>query len=242
MEFFKPGVTYDFFRYRWPFIFFSLGLTVISLLSFIYPGPRFGIDFKGGTEVEIQFTGAVSSSEVREGVGELGFGSPEVVAVQGNPNRYILRLEEVSSLPAEQVQKARQSVEALVGAGNVLDFSPSPGGDQLSIQVGKAVSPEQIQEALVKAGLRVRDVAAFGSAEDQRYEAHLIGLGDKLVEGLKQQLGDRVPASPLRVEWVGPKAGQQLRDAAMNSILYVRSASICASRRAACWPWCTTRW
>jgi preprotein translocase subunit SecF len=60
MEFFKPGVTYDFFRYRWPFIFTSIGLTILSLISLFVPGPRFGIDFKGGTEVEIAFKGDVT--------------------------------------------------------------------------------------------------------------------------------------------------------------------------------------
>jgi preprotein translocase subunit SecF len=221
MEFFKPGITYDFFKYRWWFIFFSLGLTVLSLLSFIYPGPRFGIDFKGGTEVELAFSGEVTPGELRDSIESLGFGSPEVVAVQGTANRYILRLEQVSSLPPEQVEKARKSVAAVVGEGNLLDFTPSPGGDKLAIQVGKDVTTEQIQQALVSAGLKVRDVAAFGSQDDQRYEAHLVGIGDKLVEGLQQKLGARAPATPLRVEWVGPKAGQQLRSAALNSILYV---------------------
>jgi preprotein translocase subunit SecF len=48
------------------------------------------------------------------------------------------------------------------------------------------------------------------------------------------------PEAPLRIEWVAPKAGEQLRDAAIQSLLYTwpsswctwRSASTCASRRA----------
>ena len=75
MEFFKPGVTYDFFRYRWPFIITSLGLTFLSLVSLFWPGPRFGIDFKGGTEVELACKGNVSSSDLREAT--LAAGWPE---------------------------------------------------------------------------------------------------------------------------------------------------------------------
>jgi preprotein translocase subunit SecF len=221
MEFFKPGVTYDFFRYRWPFIFTSLALTLLSAISLVWPGPRFGIDFKGGTEVELVFKGAVSAAELRKSVLDLGFGHPDVIAVEGKANRYILRLEQISSLPAAQVEKARAALTNKVGEGNLLDMTASPGGDKLAIQVGKQVAPEDIQQALVSAGLKVRDVAAFGSLEDARYEAHLVGIGDKLVAGLQEKLGARAPETPLRVEWVGPKAGQQLRDAAMNSILYV---------------------
>jgi preprotein translocase subunit SecF len=221
MEFFKPGVTYDFFRYRWYFIFTSLALTVLSALSLVWPGPRFGIDFKGGTEVELVFKGAVSAPELRNAVLELGFGHPDVIAVEGKNNRYILRLEQISSLPAAQVEKARASLANKLGQENLLDMHVSPGGDQLQIQVAKQVPPEDIQAALVSAGLKVRDVSAFGSLEDPRYEVHLVGIGDKLVSELHDKLGERAPEAPLRVEWVGPKAGQQLRDAAINSILYV---------------------
>jgi preprotein translocase subunit SecF len=44
--------------------------------------------------------------------------------------------------------------------------------------------------------------------------------GDQLMAALKSRLGtDRVPPEALRVEWIGPKAGAQLRDAAIKSIV-----------------------
>jgi preprotein translocase subunit SecF len=221
MEFFKPGVTYDFFKYRWPFIFTSLVLTLMSAISLVWPGPRFGIDFKGGTEVELLFKGDVSASDLRQAVLDLGFGHPDVIAVEGKANRYLLRLEQISSLPPEQLAKAKATLSKQLGEGTLLDMKASPGGDMLTLEVGKQVPADEIKKGLVDAGLKVRDVAAFGNLEDARYEAHLIGIGDTLVQGLLEKLGDRAPETPLRVEWVGPKAGQQLRDAAMNSILYV---------------------
>src|SRR5439155_5406816 len=43
--------------------------------------------------------------------------------------------------------------------------------------------------------------------------------GDQLLDVLRTELGaERVPATALRVEWVGPKAGKQLRDSARNSV------------------------
>jgi preprotein translocase subunit SecF len=221
MEFFKPGVTYDFFKYRWPFIFTSLALTLMSAISLVWPGPRFGIDFKGGTEVELVFKGDVSAHELRQAVLDLGFGHPDVIAVEGKANRYLLRLEQISSLPPEQLARAKDTLSKQLGEGALLDMKASPGGDMLTLEVAKQVPTEDIRKGLVDAGLKVRDVAGFGNLEDARYEAHLIGIGDKLVQGLHDKLGERAPETPLRVEWVGPKAGQQLRDAAMNSILYV---------------------
>lgn len=221
MEFFKPGVTYDFFKYRWPFIITSLSLTFLSLISLVYPGPRFGIDFKGGTEVELLCKGSVSPADLRAAVLSLGFGSPDVIEVQGVPNRFILRLEQITALPESQVNAARGALANLAGGeANLLDMSPSPGGDKLSLRFATPVTADQIEKALAETGMKVRDVSAFGGAQDNRFEAHLVGIGDKLVQSLQEKLGDRAPDRPLRVEWVGPKAGKQLRDAAINAMLY----------------------
>jgi preprotein translocase subunit SecF len=220
MEFFKPGVTYDFFKYRWPFIFTSFGLCVLSVASLFWPGPKFGIDFKGGTEVELAFTSDISSAELRAAVVAIGFGSPEVIALQGKQNHYILRLQQVSSLPKAQVDKARQALDAVLGAGKLVELDASPGGDKLALRLSEASDPAKLQDALASAGLKVREVVPFGSATDLRYEALLFGVGDKLVQGLHEKLADKAPDKPLRVEWVGPKAGEQLKDAAIKSILY----------------------
>jgi preprotein translocase subunit SecF len=43
--------------------------------------------------------------------------------------------------------------------------------------------------------------------------------GDQLIGGLKRSLGARAPAEALRSEWIGPRAGAQLRDSAVKSVL-----------------------
>jgi preprotein translocase subunit SecF len=218
MEFFRPGVTYDFFKYRWPFIFTSVGLCVLSVLSLWVPGPKFGIDFKGGTEVELALKGPVSPAALRKAVVELGFGQPDVIAVQDVKNHYLLRLDQVSSLSSAQLAKARKGLDRDLGESKLLEMRASPGGDKLSIHLTGAAEPAQVEAVLTRAGLKVREVVIFG--KDFRYEALLIGIGDKLVHGLKEKLGALAPERPLRVEWVGPKAGQQLRDAALKAIMY----------------------
>jgi preprotein translocase subunit SecF len=220
MEFFKPGVTYDFFKYRWPFIFTSIGLCVLSLISLFVPGPKLGIDFKGGTEVELVLKGEVSSSDLRRTVVELGFGQPDVIAVQGVKNHYLLRLDQISSLSKAQLDKAYKGLDHDLGQSKLLEMKASPGGDKLSIHLTGPAEPAQIAAVLLNAGMKAREIVGFGNPQDFRYEAQLIGIGDKLVHGLQEKLGDKAPERPLRVEWVGPKAGQQLRDAAIKAILY----------------------
>jgi preprotein translocase subunit SecF len=202
------------------FIVLSAVLVGGSLLSLYYPGPNFGIDFKGGTEIEVQLEGKVTAAELRSSVAELGFGHPEVIAVEGHANRFILRLTEVSSLPDSQVDKIRAKLAKDLGDLAIDDFKVSPGGDKLTLRLSGEAELERIRAALEHSGVEVRSVTPFGKKSDFRYEALLLGVGDEVVTGLKKKLGDRAPAEPLRVEWVGPKAGAQLRDAAVKSLLY----------------------
>jgi preprotein translocase subunit SecF len=98
----------------------------------------------------------------------------------------------------------------------------SPGGDKVSLRLSDAAAPDAIRTVLTDAGLRVREngCVRFGAQDDNRYECALIGLADDIVRGLRDTLGERVPAAPARVEWVGPKAGAQLRDSGIKSLLF----------------------
>ncbi|MDD9942151.1 MAG: protein translocase subunit SecF [Myxococcales bacterium] len=219
MEFFKPGRTIDFLKHRRIFGSISFGLVVASLISLFVPGPNFGIDFKGGTELEVGFKGEVSTAELRSLVSDLGYQQSEVVSVQGSKVRYLIRIQEVSSLSAQQVKKIRASLESALGETELQEMKVSPGGDKISLRLSASADTDNLQEALEKAGAKVRKVTVFGG--DFRYEAMLVGVGDEVVRGLVDKLGERGPdRQNMRIEWVGPKAGAQLRDAAIKSLLY----------------------
>ena len=53
---------------------------------------------------------------------------------------------------------------------------------------------------------------------DNRVEIQLQSKRDQLMDVLRQKLDEAVPEHALRVEWVGPKAGKQLRDSARNAV------------------------
>lgn len=233
MELIKPGVQWDFMGKRWYFIGLSATLLVLSMLSFIYPGPKLGTDFKGGTEVEIAFTGTVTAGEVREAAHKVGFEAPDVVAVadEKNPNRYLIRVQEVSALSDEQkatistrMCHAEGTAEACPPAARATELKWSPGGDKVSARY----EAEPDLAAIAKqfegiAGVELRSGTGPNpmvvSARDHKVDIQLKSRGDQLIDGLRKELGvDKVPAQAMRVEWIGPKAGAQLRDAAMTSI------------------------
>ena len=222
MELFNPGgKTVDFMRYQKACGLGSLIITLASMVGMFWPGPNYGIDFRGGTELEVALKSKTTSGELRTAVEGLGYNRPDVIAV-GAPesNRFILRIQEVSSLPAHKAATIEAGLKTALGKVLVDGFRVSPGGDKIALRLSESMEPEAIRTALETAGAKVRNVAVFGQASDHRYEAMLVGIGDELVRGLKSKLGDRAPDSPMRVEWVGPKAGEQLRTAALKALLY----------------------
>ena len=220
MEFIKAGTYIDFMKYRGPVITVLALMATLSLVSLFYPGPNYGIDFAGGTEVQLQFRGETTPSEVRAALVEAGYSRPDVISVEGEPNQYIIRVREVSSLPEAQIEEIRASVESALGPGVLQEMKVSPGGDKITLRVSGEVFEQQLQEALAAGGASVRSINALAGSRDPRYEAYLVGVADELTEQLGKTFGERAPDGALRVEWVGPKAGEQLRDAAIQSLLY----------------------
>lgn len=236
MELIKPGRQFDFMRWRWHFIGASVSLLVLSVISFFYPGPKLGTDFKGGTEVEVAFTGRVSSNEVVAAVESIGgFDSPEVVSVSDptNPNRYLIRTQEVTVLSEKdkEVIRARMCVVGESGAApagcapsaSASEIKFSPGGDKIFARYEASPDLAAVKQQLAGVqGIQLRAAAnnpMIVSERDHRVEVQLKSKGDQLMDGMRAKLGaDKVPEAALRVEWIGPKAGEQLRKSAMSSI------------------------
>ncbi len=67
MEFIKPGINIDFVGKRKIFISISLLIIAIGIISLIVKGgPKYGVDFAGGTIVQIKFNKNVQISQLRK--------------------------------------------------------------------------------------------------------------------------------------------------------------------------------
>ena len=235
MEIIKPGRMFNFMRWRWHFIGASVTLLVLSAISLVYPGPKMGTDFKGGTEVEIAFIQPVTAAEVRTAVEKVGFASPEVVSVSdsGNANHFLIRVQEVTTLSDKDKDAIRGRMCLVPESGtpaagckpssSASEIKFSPGGDKIFARYEATPDLAAIRQQLSGAeGAQLRAGAnnpLLANDRDHRVEILLKSRGDQMLDGLKSQLGaSKVPETALRVEWIGPKAGAQLRDAAIKSI------------------------
>jgi len=99
---------YSFMRYRrWSFPL-SAVLSILCVAAFFALGMNFGIDFRGGTLVELQSRdGPANISQIREDANALGYGSVEVQQF-GTPRDVSLRVqlqEARDGLTEEEVQQ-----------------------------------------------------------------------------------------------------------------------------------------
>jgi preprotein translocase subunit SecF len=238
MEFFKPGRQFDFMGQRKFWITLSIALVVLSSILVVYPGPNYGTDFRGGTEIEVAFTKTVDVAAIRKAVESSGFSSPEVVKVvdANNPNHYFIKVQDVSALNDDAKGALRKALcltndsQADVSDANACPPSArateakfSAGGDKIATRYDTDPDIEKIRAQIRSVpGVALRRSPTnpqVVSPRDHRVEILLESKGDQLMNSLRDKLGaDTVPEAALRVEWVGPKSGKQLRDSARNSV------------------------
>lgn len=235
MQLFPIGKVYNFMGARRLWGMISIAMIGASIVALFVPGPRWGTDFKGGTEVELVLKKEVTDEQIREAVSDAGFSSPDVIRVrdEAQPNRFLIRVQEVSAISEE----AQRQIEQLLCFGENPDAARcpegkratevkfSPGGEKISVRFDGAPDLAQVRQQLASGvgGVTLRageNNPALQNERENRVEIFLQSKGDQLLAGLSQALGPEVvPEKPLRVEWVGPKAGAQLRDSAIKSIV-----------------------
>jgi len=79
MEIFKPDININFIGRRWIFITISLLLIIVGTIAIYFRGGlNPGIDFAGGTLVEIRFVKNVEVRQVRDALRQVGLGKSEI--------------------------------------------------------------------------------------------------------------------------------------------------------------------
>jgi len=231
MQLFPIGKVYDFMSQRRLCVGVSLLMMLASVFLMFKPGPRLGTDFIGGTEVEVAFQAPVDAGQVRAAVQAADFSAPDVIRVQDetNPYRYLIRVQEVSTIEEAQQREIEKRLcygEAKPAgcAHYATEVKFSPGGEKITIRYeGEpdlnwiAAQMEGLEGIRLRAGVNNPTIQ---NARENRVEIALMSRGDQLMDGLRAKMPQgSVPEAALRTEWIGPKAGAQLRDAAIKSIL-----------------------
>ena len=126
------------------FNIFSLSLILISLLLLIFKGLNYGVDFKGGTLIEIRsLDKTLNISDLRKSFNNLNLGDVTVKRF-GNDNDYVVKFEKKQSIEENFIENIK--IELKKDIGNIFEFRRVES-------VGPKVSAELLKSGVIAIAL-----------------------------------------------------------------------------------------
>jgi len=104
----------DFMKWRTPTTVFSAVLLLLSLGSFVVNGMHFGLDFTGGTQIQVSFSEVPNLENIRGIIRDSGYQNFEVVNFRTDQDVQI-RIQETGSADVDQVEAA-QATDIILAA------------------------------------------------------------------------------------------------------------------------------
>ncbi len=104
----------DFMKWRTPTTIFSVILILVSIGSLVINGMQFGMDFTGGTQIQVSYSEPQDLEEVRGIVRNIGFQNFEVVNFRTDQDVQI-RIQETGSADVDQ-REAAQATDIVLEA------------------------------------------------------------------------------------------------------------------------------
>ncbi len=227
MQLIPSKTNIDFIKHKNLFIVGSIVVNVAIILAAAFGGLNWGVDFAGGTEMEVKFSGAVKDVDVRKAVEGAGLGEATVQTFgPATDNTFLIRLGRVSLLTTEEAKKAEDALRAKFG-GDLASFRFSEDfGDKIDLVFKKDVPAEEVRGVLTAAGIKVRPGEEGMRPVQGGYSVTTTGISEKVRAALADaQAKGQVPASELRrVEYVGPQVGKQLQRKGILAVVYAALA------------------
>jgi preprotein translocase subunit SecF len=95
MQFVNPNINLDFIGKRMIGFYLSLALIIVSILSLIiHNGPKLGVDFEGGTLIQVKFNSPVNSDGIKNGLNSIGMEKSSIQEFgEHHANEYLIRTD-----------------------------------------------------------------------------------------------------------------------------------------------------
>ncbi|MBP8718302.1 MAG: protein translocase subunit SecF [Candidatus Atribacteria bacterium] len=105
-----------FVSHRKIFYFISAIIILVGLISFLFQGFNFGIDFAGGTLIQLKFEQEeVTVAEIRSALAEMNLDTSTIQSL--SPNEFVIRTNQIESEGREELLK---NIENKIGSFEVL--------------------------------------------------------------------------------------------------------------------------
>lgn len=210
------GLQVDWMRHaRWASLA-SLAFVVLSWILMVVPGPNWGIDFTGGTEIQVRFEEPLAIGELRDALASIDVPSDAIQEIGTDGRSFKVRIRD-ASFGAEAVRDG--VVDALTEAFgpawiDTVAFSAEVGARVNVKYTGDRVMIDRVQAAVDG----IDGAQAAEGREDNEVVIKLPGLASQVSREIGSALGDRA-FEVQSVDAVGPKVGDSLKQQGVLSVL-----------------------
>lgn len=118
MRFIKQDININFIGKRKIAFWISIGMIMTSLISLvIQKGPRYGIDFAGGTLIQVKFVSPVQIGAIKSGLNEIGLSGSSVQSFgEESSNEYLIRTDISQNTGDGFADRLKQELSSTTGS------------------------------------------------------------------------------------------------------------------------------
>jgi len=236
MRFFE-SVNIDWISKKTVFLGISGALIVASLVSLVVKGgPRYGIDFSGGTLVYVKFKEKPPLDAVRAALKQQGLGESTIQRFGPESEReVIISLDQTFTTSGSELDQGQSKIADTLN----FSFRPADAGEKLDLnnlgvarmETAFAGIPE-LTQAVQKPGLApgvaspsalARTLIDYRNSHGGLFrsfdELKTLGMSDEVLSALRSRfyMGE---FAVIKTEIVGPKVGKALQQQAISATLY----------------------
>lgn len=206
----------DFMKKRKFFYLLSTTLFLIGFVNILFRGLQFGIDFKGGTELELKSNKPIDIVVIRQNLEQIGLGDLEVKMFGGNQS--VLIRTELQEIPKTIYPKVVASLEKAIEG--TIPGVPRKISDSTISSVTYAFQNADTANIIIDK-LFVIGYQAGRATEEVNNKNMIvrIGIADWIKDNLRSKLPD-YSFEVRRAEVVGPKVGNELKRDAVIAVFF----------------------
>lgn len=128
----------------------SFIITFLGFFEIGYDGLDYGIDFIGGTEIQVQFQNSVPTEDLRAMVTGMGYAKASVQRF-GEDNEFLIRVEALQGKDDKETNELQNAMMAKITEGLRSQFQSNPSEIRRIDSVGPQVGEELKRNALLAA-------------------------------------------------------------------------------------------
>lgn len=200
---------------RKTFYIISLVLFLLGMLNIVFRGLVFGIDFKGGSEIVLQFEKPVDVAKIRNDLANIGLGAVEVRTFGAETG--VLVRTELQEIPKEiypkVVERIRENINKIMPGVpyQIVDSTIN------SITV-EFTNPDTTNTMIAELFAQGFQTGKVSEELDNKQMLVRVGIADWIKEVLREKVKDN-PFQVVKEDRVGPKIGEELKRDAVLAVL-----------------------